>query len=114
MRISDWSSDVCSSDLSVTRGRGEYVVTETGMATEIGHIANMLANTEREKTPLQTQPPDPVGIPARSASHPSRSEERRVGQESVSKSRFRWAQCDLNTKQIVNKDSKQSNIKITT
>jgi P-type Ca2+ transporter type 2C len=40
---------------SVTRGRGEYVVTETGMATEIGHIANMLANTESEKTPLQKQ-----------------------------------------------------------
>src|SRR5262245_4682271 len=40
---------------SVTRGRGEYVVTETGMATEIGHIANMLANTETEKTPLQKQ-----------------------------------------------------------
>jgi Ca2+-transporting ATPase len=40
---------------SVTRGRGEYVVTETGMATEIGHIADMLANTESEKTPLQKQ-----------------------------------------------------------
>jgi Ca2+-transporting ATPase len=40
---------------SVTRGRGEYIVTETGMATEIGHIANMLANTESEKTPLQKQ-----------------------------------------------------------
>ena len=40
---------------SVTRGRGEYVVTDTGMGTEIGHIANMLANTESEKTPLQKQ-----------------------------------------------------------
>jgi Ca2+-transporting ATPase len=40
---------------SVTRGRGELVVTETGMGTEIGHIANMLANTETEKTPLQKQ-----------------------------------------------------------
>jgi Ca2+-transporting ATPase len=40
---------------SVTRGRGEFLVTETGMATEIGHIANMLANTESEKTPLQKQ-----------------------------------------------------------
>mgnify|MGYP003481776099 CR=1 FL=1 len=40
---------------SVTRGRGEFIVTETGMGTEIGHIANMLANTESEKTPLQKQ-----------------------------------------------------------
>ena len=40
---------------SVTRGRGEFVVTETGMGTEIGHIADMLANTETEKTPLQKQ-----------------------------------------------------------
>ncbi|HET7235848.1 MAG TPA: cation-transporting P-type ATPase [Actinomycetota bacterium] len=40
---------------SVTRGRGEMVVTETGMGTEIGHIADMLARTEAEKTPLQRQ-----------------------------------------------------------
>ena len=40
---------------SVTRGRGELVVTATGMGTEIGHIANMLANTEADKTPLQKQ-----------------------------------------------------------
>ena len=40
---------------SVTRGRGELVVTATGMQTEIGHIANLLANTAAEKTPLQHQ-----------------------------------------------------------
>ena len=40
---------------SVTRGRGEIVVTSTGMKTEIGHIADMLANTETSKTPLQKQ-----------------------------------------------------------
>ncbi|MGH3458098.1 cation-translocating P-type ATPase, partial [Aeromicrobium sp.] len=39
----------------VTRGRGEFVVTDTGMGTEIGHIADMLANTETSKTPLQKQ-----------------------------------------------------------
>jgi Ca2+-transporting ATPase len=40
---------------SVTRGRGEFVVTDTGMGTQIGHIADMLAKTEAEKTPLQKQ-----------------------------------------------------------
>src|SRR3954452_7110145 len=40
---------------AVTRGRGEFVVTATGMDTEIGHIADMLANTTTDKTPLQKQ-----------------------------------------------------------
>jgi Ca2+-transporting ATPase len=40
---------------SVTRGRGELLVTATGMQTEIGHIAQLLADTEADKTPLQKQ-----------------------------------------------------------
>jgi Ca2+-transporting ATPase len=40
---------------SVTRGRGEMLVTATGMQTEIGHIADLLATTGSEKTPLQKQ-----------------------------------------------------------
>src|SRR5512132_4145177 len=40
---------------SVPRGRGEMVVTATGMGAEIGHIANLLATTEADKTPLQKQ-----------------------------------------------------------
>jgi Ca2+-transporting ATPase len=40
---------------SVTRGRGEMIVTTTGMGTEIGHIADMLNKTEADKTPLQKQ-----------------------------------------------------------
>ena len=40
---------------AVTRGRGEMIVTTTGMDTEIGHIAEMLNATEADKTPLQKQ-----------------------------------------------------------
>ncbi|HVL22697.1 MAG TPA: HAD-IC family P-type ATPase, partial [Thermomicrobiales bacterium] len=38
---------------SVTRGRGEMIVTGTGMNTEIGHIGAMLDATQADKTPLQ-------------------------------------------------------------
>ncbi len=40
---------------AVTRGRGEFIVTTTGMATEMGHIADLLNKTEADKTPLQKQ-----------------------------------------------------------
>ena len=38
---------------AVTRGRGEMIVTTTGMGTEMGHIADLLNKTRSDKTPLQ-------------------------------------------------------------
>jgi len=40
---------------TVTRGRGEMVVTATGMATEVGEISGMLSQVQQEKTPLTRQ-----------------------------------------------------------
>ena len=40
---------------SVTRGRAEMIVTETGMQTEMGHIADLLNKTKVDKTPVQKQ-----------------------------------------------------------
>lgn len=40
---------------SVVRGRAEMLVTATGMNTEIGKLANLLAQTDDEATPLQIQ-----------------------------------------------------------
>jgi P-type Ca2+ transporter type 2C len=40
---------------AVTRGTGEFVVTATGMATEVGHISGMLQARPTVKTPLTRQ-----------------------------------------------------------
>ena len=40
---------------NVTRGAGEFVVTATGMATEVGHISGMVQAEKGAKTPLTRQ-----------------------------------------------------------
>src|SRR3546814_4683552 len=78
MRISDWSSDVCSSDLRLL-GRGG-----------VRHFAAL----DRQSDPLR---PRPGRRPACRAGqrlrwiYHHRSEERRVGKECVSTCRSRWS-----------------------
>ncbi|HEY2814204.1 MAG TPA: HAD-IC family P-type ATPase, partial [Acidimicrobiales bacterium] len=48
-------SDMVYMNTSVTRGSGEFVVTATGMATEVGHISGMLQAEGDKKTPLTRQ-----------------------------------------------------------
>jgi Ca2+-transporting ATPase len=40
---------------TATRGRGVLLVTDTGMNTQIGHIAGMMSAVKQDKTPLQKQ-----------------------------------------------------------
>ncbi|HEX3087959.1 MAG TPA: HAD-IC family P-type ATPase, partial [Ilumatobacteraceae bacterium] len=47
--------DMVYMNSQVTRGRGEIVVTATGMSSEVGHISGMLSGVEQEKTPLTKQ-----------------------------------------------------------
>src|SRR5918995_1479919 len=47
--------DIAYMNSTVTRGRGEMVVTTTGMATQVGRISGMLSQLQQEKTPLTRQ-----------------------------------------------------------
>src|SRR5690242_11996726 len=48
-------TDMVYMNTNVTRGAGAFVVTSTGMSTEVGHISKMLQTTEDADTPLTTQ-----------------------------------------------------------
>jgi P-type Ca2+ transporter type 2C len=48
-------TDMVHMNTSVTRGAGEFVVTATGMRTEVGHISGMLQAQEEVETPLTRQ-----------------------------------------------------------
>jgi Ca2+-transporting ATPase len=48
-------TDMVYMNTNVTRGAGEYVVTATGMQTEVGHISGMLQHEDESKSPLTRQ-----------------------------------------------------------
>src|SRR3546814_4360701 len=78
MRISDWSSDVCSSDL-IGRGGGRNVGRAAAGRTDVfAHQAQRRHAGYRE-----------IAFADRRAR--IRSEERRVGKECVSTCRYRWS-----------------------
>src|SRR3546814_19683034 len=90
MRISDWSSDVCSSDLICRQGRSLF---ERGLTFgSSGNISVRLPNGGWLMTPTNVRlgELDPARL-ARLDDRGKRSEKSRVGNECVSTCRSRWA-----------------------
>ena len=48
-------TDMVYMNTNVTRGTGEFIVTSTAMATEVGHISGMLQRQDESKSPLTVQ-----------------------------------------------------------
>src|SRR3546814_13747945 len=100
MRISDWSSDVCSSDLRrFTKARETCI--EPGIWTNhkpqeqqtaalIGPTQPAVNRRSTNVTPGFWHRPQVVFRVLLSRTHVRRSEERRVGKECVSTCRYRW------------------------
>src|SRR3546814_14789755 len=95
MRISDWSSDVCSSDLPPITGRATFpekrsTVFHAGAAANASLDGPSLAERLEATLPktMAAWPQEAAGI--RRAGR-RRSEERRVGKECVRTGRSRWA-----------------------
>src|SRR3546814_14163060 len=102
MRISDWSSDVCSSDLVELNFAAQDIPQNrigSGLSTaELG--LRLRYEVRREFAPYVGISYDrKVGDTARYA-RAERSEERRVGKECVSTCRSRWAPYHLKKKKI--------------
>src|SRR3546814_17005646 len=96
MRISDWSSDVCSSDLEVERLFAAVdaalppltaLVNNAGLAGRVNRLEDAPADTIRAAVDLNLL----GSIWCARAAIRRRSEERRVGKESVRTGRSRWS-----------------------
>src|SRR3546814_20116895 len=84
MRISDWSSDVCSSDL------GPAMAAEGGSAVR---ISRGTSHTRARRKNISS-----AAAPSHRALSSSRSEERRGGKECVSTCRLRWSAYNYKNK----------------
>src|SRR3546814_12924247 len=93
MRISDWSSDVCSSDLLEMLN-----ILENFDLFEMGHnsadyivtVAEAMKRATVDKD-AHVGDPDFFDVPIERLTSKERSEERRVGKEWVSTCRYRWS-----------------------
>src|SRR3546814_4373791 len=93
MRISDWSSDVCSSDLrgrEVDLSRGPVLMQPPAFYAVIFDLDGVITDTAEAHYLAWKRLCDEEGI-AFDRSVNERSEERRVGKECVSTCRSRWS-----------------------
>src|SRR3546814_15842683 len=90
MRISDWSSDVCSSDLQLAEiQQGQHALMEDQSGKE---SSDKCAKPDHRPTPRNLATDATVSeLRAIPAAAIARSEERRVGKECVSTCRTRWS-----------------------
>src|SRR3546814_12161075 len=98
MRISDWSSDVCSSDLLHEQGLSGY-----GTPHDVRRLAEPAKPGRQpivdfrtgflnaDDKPFAAQIGPSKSLPRRNVVVARRSEERRVGKEGVSTGRSRWS-----------------------
>src|SRR3546814_3522753 len=85
MRISDWSSDVCSSDLQ----RG-FRLDQEWVDQELAEVDGIVAAASAELAALFTDTEEMTAADVSWAPTSNRSEERRVGKECVRTCRYRW------------------------
>src|SRR3546814_15986330 len=94
MRISDWSSDVCSSDLLSVTELGERLgLTQSNLSRHLATLRDEgLVGTRREKTMIFYRITSERVLPVLTELYALfRSEGRRVGKECVSTCRYRWS-----------------------
>src|SRR3546814_11565034 len=101
MRISDWSSDVCSSDLRDTHPKPEHAPAllwrqTGGERAQHDDIVAREHQIDHDHLPQRREPRTGEDVGDAENGHmaplagPPRSEERRVGKECVSTCRSRW------------------------
>src|SRR3546814_1667525 len=98
MRISDWSSDVCSSDLLGGVGYVATAIVRPGVIGQTGSLQKITIGeydgSHSERVQALVTSFASTGIDAQASSdieRTPRSEERRVGKECVSTCRSRWS-----------------------
>src|SRR3546814_12095527 len=117
MRISDWSSDVCSSDLTLEKFGGLGIIAAMVAAVSLGQrlveidrprerACETVIVADRNRRGLDHAGGDSA-LAHRFERDPERSEERRVGKECVSTGRSRWSPYHYKKQKNNNNRTKQ-------